>query len=221
MTKILFVGDLNKYGRSYRRFKTLGYLQYELIGLSHAFISHDNKIKAPSLKYRLFNKLMFPLDLNNVNKNILYTINNKKIDILWIENGITIYPSTLRLIKKKFPKIKKVALSEDDMCKSHNQSFWYLFGLKYYDLVFTTKSHNLNCLSKLGAKEVVIFYDSFDSSLHKIYSKSNCNRYKYNVSHIGAFEKDRSEYLFHLAENGVTINIWGNGWENLNYTIVI
>ena len=78
MTKILFVGDLNKYGRSYRRYKTLGYLQYELIGLSHAFISHDNKIKAPSLKYRLFNKLMFPLDLNNVNKNILYTINNKK-----------------------------------------------------------------------------------------------------------------------------------------------
>ena len=63
---------------------------------------HMITVKAPSFKYRLFNKLMFPLDLNNVNKNILYTINNKKIDILWIENGITIYPNTLRLIKKNF-----------------------------------------------------------------------------------------------------------------------
>ena len=77
MTKILFVGDLNKYGRSYRRYKTLGYLQYELICLSHTFVSTDNKIKAPSFKYRLFNKVMFPLDVNNVNKNILFTINNK------------------------------------------------------------------------------------------------------------------------------------------------
>ena len=81
---------------------------------------------------------MVPLDLNSVNKNILFTLKNKKIDIIWIENGIIIYPSTLRLIKKKFPRIKIISLSEDDMCKSHNQSFWYLFGLKYYDLVFTT-----------------------------------------------------------------------------------
>lgn len=212
MKKILFIGDLNTYGRSFRRFKTLKLLSYDVTAISHSIVSSNQKIQTPSILYRIFNKLMLPLDLTDVNEKTLYQVKKKIFNVIWIENGTMIFPSTLKYIKRYYPNIKIVSLSEDDMCKKHNQSFWYLLGLKYYDFVFTTKKHNLKCLTKLGAKKISLFFDSFDGTIHKIYKKTDQNRYKFSVSHIGAYEKERSEYLFFLAKNGIKVEIWGNDW---------
>ncbi len=213
----MFIGDLNKYGRSYRRFKTIKRLSYHVIAFSHSIVSCNNKIQTPSIFYRIFNKFMLPLDLNKVNKKILLILIKNNIDVIWIENGIMIYPKTLKFIKLNYPKIKIISLSEDDMCKKHNLSLWYLFGLKFYDVVFTTKRHNFECLTRFGAKKVFRFYDSFDDTLHKIYKDGNLKRYKYIVSHIGAYEKDRSEYLFFLAKSGIKVNVWGNDWDKCSF----
>ena len=74
-------------------------LNFNIFSFSHSLLSHDNKIKKPSFLYRVLNKIMFPNDLTKVNKNILRFLNSKNIDIVWIENGITIYPTTLKKIK--------------------------------------------------------------------------------------------------------------------------
>lgn len=218
MKNILFVGDLNKYGRSFRRFKILQNLNFNIFSLSHSLLSHDNKIKKPLFLYRVLNKIMFPNDLTKVNKNILRFLNSENIDIVWIENGITIYPTTLKKIKINYPKIKILSISEDDMCKRHNQSWWYILGLSYYDYVFTTKKHNIECLTNMGAKNVTLFFDSFDNTLHKIYNYKNSIDYKYSVSHIGAYEKERSDYIYFLAINGIKVNVWGNDWDKCKYS---
>ena len=67
------------------------------------------------------------------------------------------------------------------------------------------------------SKKVFRFYDSFDDTLHKIYKDGNLKRYKYLVSHIGAYEKDRSEYLFFLAKSGIKVNVWGNDWDKCSF----
>ena len=123
-----------------------------------------------------------------------------------------IYPKTLRFIKLKYPKIKIISLSEDDMCKKHNLSLWYLFGLKFYDVVFTTKRHNFECLTRFGAKKVFRFYDSFDDTLHKIY-KDRLKEVQVPSKSYWCVRKDRSEYLFFLAKSGIKVNVWGNDWD--------
>ena len=116
MKKILFIGDLNTYGRSFRRFKTLKLLSYDVIAISHSIVSSNQKIQTPSILYRIFNKLMLPLDLTDVNEKTLYQVKNKIFNVIWIENGTMIFPSTLKYIKRYYPNIKIVSLSEDDMC---------------------------------------------------------------------------------------------------------
>ena len=43
------------------------------------------------------------LDLIKINKRIISTINENEIHILWIENGVLIYPKTIRT-SKNYPK---------------------------------------------------------------------------------------------------------------------
>jgi spore maturation protein CgeB len=139
MITCLFVGDLNTYGRSYLRYLNLKKLVNEVIPLSHSLVDVTGIIKPPTLINRLFTKLRIPPDETGVNKKILNVLNSKKINFIWIEKGNTIKPSTLWLIKKKYPKIKLISLSEDDMYVKHGSSYYYRKGLKYYDHVFTTK----------------------------------------------------------------------------------
>ena len=214
MKIILFVGDLNTYGRSYGRYITLQKLNHKIIPLSHSIVVKNGLIKKPSLLYRISNKLMLPIDQTNINKLILDKVKKNKIDIIWIENGITIFPNTLKKIKKIFPYIKLISLSEDDMFQRHNQSFWYLRGLKYYDLVFTTKEYNIKELKSLGAKKTSLFLDSYDERYHKPIrlNKNDIKLYTTDVSAIGAYEKERASSLLYLAKNGVEISVWGNGW---------
>lgn len=217
MKNILFVGDLNTYGRSYGRYLTLKKLNHKVVPLSHTLVSRYGVIKKPSFLYRLSNKFMMPFDRTQVNRLILERLNNYKIDIVWIENGITIFPYVLKKIKSIFPLIKLISISEDDMFQRHNQSFWYLKNLKYYDYVFTTKLYNLEELKTLGAKKTFLFSDSYDERYHKPFNLSNLekNKFKTNVCAIGAYEKQRAETLNYIAQNGIEITIWGNGWDKM------
>ena len=217
MKNILFIGDLNSYGRSYGRYLTLKKLNHVIIPLSHSIVTEDGLIKKPSFLYRLSNKFMMPFDQTKINKSILNKLNKNYIDTVWIENGITIFPNTLKLIKQKYPFIKLISLSEDDMFQKHNQSLWYLKGLRYYDLVFTTKEYNLKELKSLGAKETHLFLDSYDERYHKPIrlNKNDIKIYSNDVSAIGAYEKERALTLLYLAKNGIEISVWGNGWHQM------
>ena len=59
-----------------------------------------------NLKYRVINRLFrsgLPLylpDLLDVNKEIIRLVKTYSYDLIWIEKGLVLYPSTLREIKK-------------------------------------------------------------------------------------------------------------------------
>jgi hypothetical protein len=59
MSKILFIGDLNTYGRGYQRYRTLKEMGHDVVAYSHTFVSLPEKIKPPTLLYRIFWKLRF------------------------------------------------------------------------------------------------------------------------------------------------------------------
>ena len=217
MSKILFIGDLNTYGRGYQRYRTLKEMGHDVIGISHTQVSLPGCIDKPSLTYKLFWKLRNPLDTTHVNKKIRRIIENTIFDIVWIEKGNMIWPWTLRYIKKNAPYAKLISCSEDDMYAKHGHSFWYRTGLCHYDLVFTTKTYNLNELKIFGAKRTILFLDSYDEKIHKPMYLNEIERMRFScdVTAIGAFEVERADSLLYLAAHGVKVTVWGNDWKKM------
>lgn len=212
--KILFVGDLNEYGRSFQRFRTLKSLGHEVIGISHTLVPWNPRIDFNLLEAISW-KLKIPVDATGVNKKIKNEVLKNKFDVVWVEKGNTILPSTLKFIKKHSLGTKLISVSEDDMFAKHNRSIYYALGLKHYDVIFTTKVYNLEELKSLGAKRTELFLDAYDEELHKPMKllEEEKKRFNCDVGAIGAFEKDRAVKMLYLAEQGIKITVWGNGWE--------
>lgn len=216
MEKILFVGDLNEISRSFERYQVLIDLKYSVEGISMVPVPFWPGIDKSSFWEKLMCKLSLPLDLNNANRQIKELIKKNRYDIVWVETGNCIRPSVLRQIKRYLPAAKLVSCSDDNMCARHNRSWYYLWGLPYYDIVFTTKSHNVLCLKSLGARRVVLFLDAYDAKIHRPLklTEEDKKRFGCEVEFIGTFEEDRAKKMLYLAENGIKIIIWGNGWES-------
>ena len=216
--RVLFVGDLSGDGRSKQRKRAME----ELVQEVHALSYYPDTTANPEGKYiplreRVLWKLGFPLSKNPINKMLLAGVKSHLPDILWIEKGNSIFPRTIKWVKKIAPKCRIVSHSEDDMFAFHNRSWYYTWGLKFYDVVFTTKSFNCRPgeLSALGAKRIIYIDQAYDKYLHKpvCISEEDKLRFGSEVGFIGSYERERAESMLYLAENGVKVRVWGNRWE--------
>jgi spore maturation protein CgeB len=159
----------------------------------------------------------FPPDWTGVNQKIKELVQSRNFDVVWIEKGNTIQPKTLIYIKNSLPNTKLISCSEDDMYARHNQSCYYARGLKYYDVVFTTKVYNLTELKSLGAKRTELFLDSYNENFHRplLLTGKDMEKYGADVGFVGTFEKDRAEKILYLAGHGLKVRVWGDGWTDL------
>jgi hypothetical protein len=222
MKKILFIGDLNEYGRSYQRFRALKDLGYRVIGLSFVQIGYypgitDNIIGFEiKLLKRIFNKLGYPFDSLNINKKTIDLMKYFNFDLIWEEKALMLEPHTILEFRKIKPEVKVIFYSEDDMFAKHNQSKYFLKCLPLYDLIFTAKSYNCNPeeLPSLGARKVIFFDQTYDKYLHRPVELSDEEKELFvaDVSFIGTFEENRAEKILYLARNGTKVRVWGNGW---------
>jgi spore maturation protein CgeB len=125
-------------------------------------------------------------------------------------------PFTIRTLKNTFPQSRLISLSEDDMYALHNRSRFYEKCLPLYDVVFTTKTYNLEELKKLGAKRTEFFLDSYDEELHRPLAEYEAIEKKdIDVSFIGTYESERADTIQWLGAQGVRIVVFGNGWDSL------
>ncbi len=211
---ILFVGDLNAGGRSLQRCETLRMLGHDVVSLSFVPVPFIAGVDSLSLLTRIMWKLKLPPDPTHVNQAIQAEIDKKQFDVVWIDKGVTIRPSTLQFVKNNLPDSVLISCSEDDMFASHSRTYWYLRGLKYYDIVFTTKTYNRTELKMIGARRTSLFLDSYDERLHRrvVLTASEVEQLACDVGFVGSFENDRAERMLYLAEHGIQVNVYGNGW---------
>jgi spore maturation protein CgeB len=215
---ILFFGDLSPLGRTYQRKRALE-------ELGNSVTAHPSSPEGsfyetrPSLSYRVIWKVRFPPDLTRANKAILLELQNEHFDIVWIEKGNNVWPRTLRAAKEVSPTTLIVSCTEDDMFAPHNRSVFHTRGLKYYDVVFTTKCYKcaLNELPGLGAKRVIFVDNNFDIHVHRPIpvTLNDVEGLGGDVGFIGSYERERAESMLYLARNGVSVRVWGNGWSKL------
>lgn len=215
--RVLFVGDLNQGTRSLMRAQKIHSLCGELVTLSNTPVPFIAGINKPNISSRVFNKLRIPLDEAGINK-ALEDISDsyKNFDIAWIDKSNMLKPETLRKLKKINSKTVLISVSEDDMYALHNRSRYYENCLPLYDLVFTTKTYNIEELMHLGAKRAEYFLDSYDEDFHRPLAEyEDVESKDINVCFIGTYEPERADTISWLGNNGIQIAVYGNGWESL------
>ena len=176
----------------------------------------------PSLMNRIRNRLFvdgLPVSIperQDENNKILNFISQNKYDIVWIDKGLTVRPSTLRLIKTVQPQAKLISYSPDNMAERHCQSKQYLDGIDIYDVHITTKSYIIDDLYRLGCKKVVFTNQSYEDTFHypREVTIDDMTRLGDDVGFIGAWEKDRMESILYLSRHGIHVRVFGfGGWE--------
>lgn len=170
--------------------------------------------------------IMLP-DNSKANKNIIQMVKEKKYDIVWIDKGLTIRPSTLKKIKRICPETRIVSYSPDNMVLRHNQSQNYLGCFPLYDLHVTTKSFITDKMIQMGARRVRFVDKTYDNEFHypREITPEDRIRLGADVGFVGAWEQERMDSILFLSRNGIKVRVFGNSdWkrclgDNPNLTI--
>ncbi len=216
--RVLFIADLNYHAKGYFRLQALYRLGAEVEAISHTAL-HNNRSGTPiySLAFRIAWKMGIHLDTENINHKLLAKTRESSPDLIWIEKGNMIKPWTLATLHTVFPKAVIASYSEDDMFNPINRSLLYRWGLKHYHIVFVPKSFNANSeeLPSLGARDCQFVDKAFDTDQHRPIPITSAEREAYgaDIGFIGTYAPERGQDVLFLAENGLSVRVWGNGWE--------
>lgn len=215
---VLFVGDLNPYSNSYSRLKGFRNLCGRVEARSHTPQGDSaTGFAIPSLSFRIAWKLGVHLDTEAINGWLLQTAEQVSPNLIWIEKGNMISPGTLQRLRALCPSAVIASYSDDDMYAWQNRTWAYQRGLRHYHVVFTTKSYNADPheLPGFGARKVVMVDKAFDPDMHRPVelTASEEAELSADVGFIGSYEQARAEDMLFLAQKGVRVRIWGNGWE--------
>jgi len=211
--KILYVGSLAEETNSFKRFATLKKMGHQVEG-----IDVDPYIFVP-FWLRFHYHLFFGPGINALNKAVFEKVKIMSPDILYVDNKPYLKSSVLRKIKSLFPDIKIVNVITDDPCGRYSYCWRRIYHtFKNYDIHFVQRQINVTELKKLGAKRVEICYRSFDPVFHRVLSDTkNQDAKKTVVGFVGSYEEEREVYIAFLVQNGIDVEITGNGWHGGKY----
>ncbi len=217
---ILFVGQLEAGTTSRQRLCALKQLGHRVWPVG---VPTSSKLSPQAVLSRISHKLfkmgvpyLGLFDLAGVNRDIVELVRMHPIDVLWVEKGLTIRPSTFKRVKELRPSCAIIGFSPDDMAARHNQSGQFLRCLPVYDVYFTTKSYGVEELQTLGCPRVHFVANGFDPNTHRPMTLT-AERKKLlgaPVGFVGTFETDRARSMQFLASQGIEVRIYGSDWHS-------
>lgn len=116
------------------------------------------------------------------------------------------------------PSPVKIFYSPDDLSNTHNTTASYLRYESAWDLIVTTKRHNINEVRRRtavqAAPQVQFVYSAYDPAWHHRSARTNCNPHQtFELGFIGHFRNDRHALIRDLAvAYGPNFFLAGDGW---------
>lgn len=156
-------------------------------------------------------KIGFPIDFTSANRTIVEL--GPAHSIVWIDKGITIRPRTLSAVRRTSPSTLIIGYSPDNMSERSIASEWFRRSLPLYDAYITTKSFGVTELMDLGARQVIYSPSGFDPTTHRPVPSDGCP--VFDVGFIGYFEHHRARSCVRLARAGISVSVFGRGWNRL------
>ncbi|WP_024804655.1 glycosyltransferase [Nocardia sp. BMG51109] len=109
------------------------------------------------------------------------------------------------------PAALRVHYSPDDVANPENVTADYLAHEAEWDLVVTTKRHNVPELSARGARAVTFVSSAYDPAWHRPCARRGGDRF--TAGFIGARRPDRTGLLTALGRDyGAALAVYGPGW---------
>ena len=214
--RIALVGQTFAASRTVQRGRALRRLGHTVTEIPITPPGHDYETK-PTLAARLRYRLRVPGDPAKANDAIVAAAANT--DIVWMEAAAMITGRTLARAKAANPSLLAVCYSEDDMMNPMHRSRWTERAFRHIDLWVTTKSFNTadNELPAMGVAQTMFVNNGFDPELHREIETPAEHRTHFGapVGFIGTFEAPRARSLLALADAGIPVRVWGNGWSGL------
>ena len=221
--KVLAVSPISGYGEhntSLHRVHSLRSLGYEVTTIDSALSGKPNfSLRLSAYLFRKGFDVRLP-DSDGIGEQLMHLAQVQQWDILWLEKALLIDGELLRQFKERAAKCTVIGYSPDDMNARHNQSAQFLSALPHYDYFITTKSYNVQELSQLGCPKCVFVGNAYDPEVFRPLDVAPADRDRLggDVGFIGSFEIERAESMLHLAEGGVSVRVWGGGWERFKKT---
>jgi hypothetical protein len=182
-------------------------------------------IYCKSAKERRIDTLLRPIGLGrsvdnerHVNDGMIAAAASASYDLICVIKGLDVRRSTIEAARAANKGARIVLWTPDDQALPHNQSATFLEAVPAYDMVFTTKSNNVKYreFEKLGFRQVAFLYQAYSEHDH-FPLRTGVSQYEGKVIFIGYAEEKRFDFMNSLAEHGVRIEVFGNGWNKLTY----
>lgn len=211
--RLVVVGETNSGSRTPQRVRALRDLDHDVavVSTTPPGWTYENR---PGLVERFRYRLRLPADPAEANQQLLKAV-LAGCDLVILDNARMIRPAVLRRVKSLSPRVRLVWYSEDDMKNPRHRSRWMDGTLSLIDLWVTTKSFNVPELAAMGVRRPYFVDNSFDPVVHRPIALSGDERAAFGsqVSFVGTFEAQRASDLLALANSGIQVRVWGNGWE--------
>jgi hypothetical protein len=164
--------------------------------------------------YRVANRIRTAPDFYGTNPRARWAARRRDFDVVWVDKTLSLAPRTLDRLRARLPRAHFVAYSGDDMLNLAHQSPRYLESIDRYDVHVTTKSYNVPELERIGARDVMFVDNAFDPATHRPIrlSPEDEARYGADVGFVGWYEEERADWMYRLAEAGISVTVRGPDW---------
>lgn len=136
-------------------------------------------------------------------------------DLIWVNAGDYLYPSSIRLLKKHAHKIVNYTTDDPYGGRDGIRHDGYLKCIPLYDLIAVTRMPNVEEAYQLGAKKVVFHYMTADEVEHRPRNLTDGDReqYRFEVLFLGTWFPERGPFMKTLIDKGVPLTIIGPRWD--------
>jgi glycosyltransferase involved in cell wall biosynthesis len=214
--KVIYVGDLQGWNTTYARFKGLKEIEDNVkeFNISSYFdgVSHLHS----SIEWKVF---CGPI-LLRANKDLCMLAESFRPDIIWVDKGHWIYPSTIKRLRTYGAFL--VQHNTDSLYGRHCSVRWQYRlqrrALPHFDLYFTTNhlDHEFLCTQTAPRTELTYLgYDHFRFDNAQL-PADVADKWASDLLFVGHYEPRTGAYILALLEAGLPVTVYGAGWEQVS-----
>lgn len=205
-------------GSFLRIFESLGH-KVEFFPVQEFYAEKLNSFRNRYIRgavHRIFWRLL----CRSLNERFLSLIAEFKPDLIFVCKGWHVSPKTLLIIKKRWPNIPIFCFNQENPFSLWNISYsnpWILKSIPYYDVYFTWGKFLIDKIKEAGGKRVEYLALGYDPKFNYPSEPDNTEerkKYGSDIAFVGSWDKEREEWLNHLADSD--LKIWGGRWNDGN-----
>jgi spore maturation protein CgeB len=146
--------------------------------------------------------------VDRINSLIVGRIGNTRRDLVWVDKGVFLRPSTLRSVRRL---TRRLVHFTPDTAFHANKSRHFESSIGLYDLAVTTKSFEVSEYHRrVGPEKTLLTTQGYDAEVH--FPRAGDEKRRREAVFVGLAEPDRERCVGTLLEAGIRVRLAGKGW---------